>query len=126
MNVPTSPEAVVRTVYDRLNAHDLDGYYALCSDDLVYTGMTTLHGKASARAFDEPAFAALPDHWRRVDRLLVSGEVVAVWLVLGGTPLASGTPFEVEFCNIFEVRGGLVTSITMYTDWPALMQKLGA
>lgn len=118
-------KAVVEAAFARLNNHDLDGYYALCADDFRYTGMTTTHGKAAAREIDTPVFAGLPDHWRRVERILVSGDAVVVWLVFGGTPVATGKPFEVEFFDIFEVRDGLIRSITMYADWPALLRQLG-
>lgn len=124
--MPTDPGAVVLAALDRLNEHDLDGYYSLCAPDFTYTGTGTRHGHAEARAIDEPLFSAIPDHWRRVDRILVSGEVVAVWLTLGGTPTATGRSFEAELCDIIEVRDGLIRSLTMYADWPALFSRLRA
>ena len=118
------PRSVVLTALDRLNAHDLEGYYELCADDFVYVGTTERRGKAEARAVDEPLFAGLPDHWRRVERLLVSGDTVAVWLTFGGTPTANGRAFEAELCDLIEVRDGKIQSIRMYGDWPALMAAL--
>lgn len=118
------PRTVVLTALERLNAHDLDGYYDLCADDFAYTGTAARRGKAEARAVDEPLFASIPDHWRRVDKLLVSGDMVAVWLTLGGTPAANGQAFEAEFCDVIEVRDGLIRSLTMYADWPSLMSCL--
>jgi ketosteroid isomerase-like protein len=120
----TDPQTVVLTALDRLNEHDLDGYYALCAPDFAYTGTSTRHGHAEARSIDEPLFAGIPDHWRRVDRILVSGDYVAVWLTFGGTPAATGQPFEAELCDIIEVREGLIQSLTMYADWPAFASKL--
>jgi ketosteroid isomerase-like protein len=119
------PEAVVREALDRLNEHDLDGYYDLCTDDFLYVGTSTRHGKDEARAIDQPLFDAIPDHWRRVERLLVSGDAVAVWLRFGGTPVATGRAFDAELCDIIVVRDGLIQSLTMYADWPSLMSKLG-
>lgn len=112
--------------FERLNAHDLDGYYQLCADDFLYVGSTTRRGKAEAQAVDTPFFAALPDHWRRVEKLLVSGSTVAAWLTFGGTPTANGRPFEVEFCDIIEVRDGLIQSLTMYGDWQSLADMFAA
>ncbi|MDP1792589.1 MAG: nuclear transport factor 2 family protein [Acidimicrobiales bacterium] len=120
----TDPKTVVVTALDRLNEHDLEGYYALCADDFTYTGTGTRRGKDEARATDEPLFAALPDHWRRIEKLLVSGNTVVVWLTFGGTPAATGKSFESEFCDVIEVDNGLITSLTMYADWPTLMSKL--
>jgi ketosteroid isomerase-like protein len=124
VHMASDPESVVVAAFDRLNAHDLEGYYDLCADDFRYVGTTVREGKAEARAVDEPFFAQLPDHWRRIDKLLVSGNTVAAWLTFGGTPAASGRSFEAEFCDVIEVEDGLITSLTMYGDWPALMEKM--
>jgi len=118
------PKSVVVAALDRLNEHDLEGYYDLCADDFQYVGTAVREGKSEARAVDEPLFAALPDHWRRVDKLLVSGNTVVAWLTFGGTPTASGRTFEAEFCDVIEVEDGLITSLTMYADWADLMGKL--
>lgn len=118
------PMAVVMEAFDRLNDHDLDGYYDLCANDLVYTGTAERRGIEEARSIDEPIFAMLPDHWRRVERILVSGDTVAVWLTFGGTPTSNGRPFEIELCDIFEVRDGKIQSLRMYGDWSTLMEKL--
>ena len=123
--VGPDPESVVRTALERLNEHDLDGYYELCADDFAYIGMSERRGIAEARATDEPLFAGLPDHWRRVDKLLVSGDTVAVWLTFGGTPTATGRSFQAELCDLIEVRGGKIQSLRMYGDWPKLVEKLG-
>lgn len=125
-NYPRSERSrsVVVAALDRLNEHDLDGYYDLCADDFRYVGTTERRGKAEARAVDEPLVEGIPDHWRRIDKALVSGNTVVAWLTLGGTPAASGRSFEAEFCDVVEVSDGLTTSLTMSADWPALMSKL--
>lgn len=107
----------------RLNDHDLDGYYALCANDFRYVGTAERIGHTAAREVDESIFAAVPDHWRRIDRMVVSGDVVAVWLTFGGTPTSTGRRFEAELCDIIEVRDGLIQSVTMYGDWPALFSN---
>jgi ketosteroid isomerase-like protein len=124
--VETDPESIVRAAIDRLNAHDLDGYYELCADDFAYIGTTERRGKAAARAVDEPLFAGLPDHWRRVEKLLVCGDTVAVWLCFGGTPRATGRAFEVELCDVIEVRDARIQSIRIYADFGAFTAKLSA
>ena len=123
-HVDTDPAATVCSALQRLNEHAVDGYIALGADDLVYASMTTVKGMEAARALDEAALAKLPDHWRRIDRLLVSGDTVAIWLTFGGTP-AGKEPFEAELCDIFEVRDGLIHSITTYANWPVMMERLG-
>lgn len=121
----SDPGTLVRTAFDRLNEHDLDGYYALLAEDVTYVGVATTRGRDAARATDAPVFAMLPDHSRRVDRMLVSGDTVAAWLVFSGTHAATGERFEAEFCDILEIRGGFIQSITMYADWAALLPLLG-
>ena len=68
----------------------------------------------------------MPDHWRRVEKLLVDGDVVVAWLTFGGTPTVNGVPFEVEVCSVLEVRSGKVQSTRMYTDSPNLVSRLSA
>ncbi|MEY2471986.1 MAG: SnoaL-like polyketide cyclase [Actinomycetota bacterium] len=120
------PRSVVVAALDRLNDHDLDGYYDMCADDFRYVGTTAREGKSEARAVDEPFFARVPDHWRRIDKLLVSGNTVVVWLTFGGTAAASGRGFEAELCDVIEVEDGRITSLTMYADWPTLMSKMAS
>jgi len=93
-------------------------------DDFEYIGTTERRGIDEARAIDEPIFATLPDHWRRVEKLLVSGDKVAVWLTFGGTPTSNGQSFEIDLCDIFEIRDGKIQSLRMYSDWSALTEKL--
>ena len=120
----SDPRSVVLAALDRLNAHDLDGYYELCADDFACIGSTERRGKSEARAVDEPLFTVLPDHWRRVEKLLVCGNTVAVWLTFGGTPTSTGRAFEADLCDVIEVSDGKIQSIRIYADLPALMAKL--
>ena len=120
------PKSIVLAMYDRLNTHDLDGSYDLFAEDILYTGWSEFRGVAEARDANETFFKGVPDHWRRVERLLVDGDVVATWVTLGGTPTVNGTPFEIEFCNVIEVRDGEIKSIRMYADWPSLASKVSA
>lgn len=121
------PRELVETAFQRLNDHDLDGYYALCAEDFTScVGRQSRGGVAEARTMDEPLFAALPDHWRRIDKLLVSGDTVVVWLTFGGTPTRTGRPVTLDLCNVIEVRDGLIRSVTMYADWRALAEALSS
>jgi ketosteroid isomerase-like protein len=118
----SDPRAVVEAAFQRLNEHDIDGYFALCADDFVYSvGPSVVRGKPAARAVDEPAYTALPDHWRRIDKILASRDTVAVWLTFGGTRSADGVAREVDVCDIFEVRDGLIQSLACYADWNQLI-----
>ena len=66
---------------------------------------------------------AAAGEWRRIERLLVDGDVVVAWIVLGGTLVADGQPFEAEVCDIFEVRNDLIRSVTVYADRTELSRR---
>ena len=116
--------ALVEEWFRRYNDHDLDGCYELCADDLRLAGQITAEGKEAARALDEQFFAALPDHRRRIDKILVSGDTVAVWVTFGATPIATDVPLEFEFCDVIQVRDGRISSVTILADWDAVLPKL--
>ena len=120
----SGPCSVVEEAFERLNAHDLDGYHALLGDDVVVAGSVETRGLEANRMLDATMFAALSDHWRRVDRILEVGETVAVWLTFGATASATQMSFEVEVCDIIEVRDGRITSLAMYGDWKPLHAAL--
>lgn len=120
----TGARLVVEEAFERLNAHDVDGYHALLHDDVVITGTGETRGLEANRMLDTTIFGVLPDHWRRVDRILEVGDTVAAWLTFGATASATQRPFEVEVCDIIEVRDGRITSITMYGDWAPMYAAL--
>ncbi len=121
----SNPRHIVETAIARLTAHDLDGYYGLLADDVTCRdGSVERHGKSEVRALDEPVFELIPDHWRRIDKLLVSGNVVALWGAFGGTLSTTGTTIEIEACVINEVCDGKIQSIVTYADWSALLQSV--
>jgi ketosteroid isomerase-like protein len=124
--VNADPRHVVETAIARLTAHDLDGYYELLADDVTYRDASLeCHGKGEVRALDEPVFTLIPDHWRRIDKLLVSGNVVAMWGTFGGTLSTTGTAIEVEACVINDVCDGKIRSIVTYADWSSLLDAVG-
>ena len=115
---------LVEEWFRRYNDHDLDGCYELGADDLRLDGAVSAVGKEAARALDEEFFAVLPDHRRRIDKILVSGDTVAVWITFGATPIATGVPLEFELCDVIEVHDGRITSVTILADWQAVLPKL--
>jgi ketosteroid isomerase-like protein len=110
-------EQVVREALARLNeARDVEGYVACCTDDVVFTSTLGIaRGKAEFRAFHD-SFELLSKRSARIERLLVSGDSVAVWQTSAGTVAATGRSFEVEVCGIFDVRDGKICAVTEYVD----------
>ena len=109
------PAALVCAAFEHLNAHDLDAYYALLADDVVSIGLTgRFDGKDAMRAGIGLSFDAIPDHWRRVERMAVSGDSVATWITFGGTVAATGEPIELEGCVIWDIQDGRICAIREY------------
>jgi ketosteroid isomerase-like protein len=114
--------AVVLGGLDRLNANDLDGYFDLLADDMVLTsGLIGHHqGKQAVCNAIRDGLGALTDtHWRRVEKVAVLGDSVAVWLSFGGTFSETGESLAVEACSVFEVRDGRIAATREYlsTEW---------
>jgi len=111
-------ESLVRSALDRLNEHDVEGYLARCTEDFCTTNeFGVARGKAEVRALFE-ALETIPDHWRTIERVEVSGTTVSVWLQFGGTVAATGRSFVIEACNtVWEVRGDLLCSATEHGDY---------
>jgi ketosteroid isomerase-like protein len=108
---------LVRTAIGHLEAHDIERYVAVCTADVVSTTpLGTARGRVELAAYLQNAFDGIPDHWRRIERLVVSGDDVATWVRFGGTAAATGRSFELEGCTVFGVRDGLISSITEYVD----------
>jgi ketosteroid isomerase-like protein len=95
-----SARSVVEAAFARLNAHDLDGYHALLHDDVVVTGTGETRGLEANRALDTAMF--------------------------GATSSATQKSFEVEVCDIIEVRDGRIASLTTYGDWTPMYHALQA
>ena len=121
----SQPEAVILSALETLNRGDLDAFYALLSEDFVYTTpLYSVQGRDATRAADAPMFAQLSHHWREADRVLTSGDKVAVWLRFGGTVARNGRTFEVEVCDIFTVDGEQLTALEIYGDFSGMMAAL--
>jgi ketosteroid isomerase-like protein len=122
----SGPGEVVAAGLERLNADDFDGYYALMGEDIVSTNeLGTLTGKAQFTAGTSENFTMLSEHWRRVEKMAVSGNYVATWLTFGCVTAESGQRCEVEGCTVWEVQDGLIRSIREIFDWRPLLTALG-
>ncbi len=109
---------VVLGAFERLNAQDLGGFVAACTDDVVsISPLGTVHGRSEFQSYLDTGFAGMSHHWRRVERLIVSGDDVATLLRFGGTIESTGKSFEVEVITVFGIRDGHIASIDEYADY---------
>ena len=120
-------ESLVRGALDRLNeANDIEGYVACCTDDVVFTyPLGVARGKAEFLAFHS-SFALLSHRYARIERLLVSGDSVALWQTSAGTVAATGRSFEVEVCGIFDVRADKICAVVEYADYTTIVAAFAA
>ncbi|MGH9026895.1 MAG: nuclear transport factor 2 family protein [Acidimicrobiia bacterium] len=109
------PREVVLGAFQALNDHDLERYAGLLAEDVEERHPYQLTGREAVTAGDRATLELIPDHWRKIDRLLVDGDNVAFWLRFGGTVAATGKSFEVEICGIVKVRDGKITTWDFYT-----------
>ncbi|MEX0664504.1 MAG: nuclear transport factor 2 family protein [Acidimicrobiia bacterium] len=118
------PRTVVLQVFEALNDHNLERYAALLADDVEELHPYQLTGRDAVIAGDRATLELIPDHWRKIDRLLVDGERVAIWLRFGGTIAATSESFEVEICGIARVCDGKVATWNFYTDRAPMMKAI--
>lgn len=79
-----------------------------------------LVGRKAIEAVDFPFLHRL-DHWRRLDRVIESGDTVACWLTFGGTAKETGRSFQNDVCNVFKFASGQIVSWQSYGDFSEVM-----
>jgi steroid delta-isomerase-like uncharacterized protein len=129
------PEQVVANFLDALGRHDLDAFSRACADDIVelLPGTPPMEGIDDELAFARELFAAFPDLEIEVTRLMAVDQVVAAAWIRRGTFTgadimglsANGARFESPAAGFFEIEGGVVKRLTVYTDMNKFGRDLG-
>ena len=130
----SSPENVVRGMFAALNARDYERAAAAIAETCEWWSMPTgsLHrGPGAVMAGLREFTASFPDWRAEVDRVTVSGVIVALDWVSTGTfenpfrgRAANGRRFERRGCSVAEVRSGRIVHYRDYYDRAALLQQL--
>lgn len=110
----------LRDVLDAFNRHDLDAIMAHFADDAVFESPrgtdpwgTRFAGKDAVREGLARRFTGIPDVHYGNDRHFVSGDRgVSEWLLTGTT--TSGERIEVQGCDLWEFRDGLIVRKDSY------------
>lgn len=114
-----TPEAVIAHLFERTNAHDLDGLVACFAPDYVLTNPAhpsrSFVGVAPVRSNWEQFFAAIPDIHVTVSRTARAGDEVWVELSMTGTRL-DGAAHDLRGVMVFTVREGLVRANSFYVE----------
>jgi len=111
-----SPEGTVGRQIERFNAHDLEGFMALFSEDLevgeVPAGPTAPFGKARLRELYAERFKANPELHASAEAQLVSGAFVVQKERIKGR---AGKP-PLEAVVIYQVKAGKIVRMWSLKD----------
>jgi steroid delta-isomerase-like uncharacterized protein len=119
--VDTSATTLVRTLFDHLNARDLDAMRPHAAEDEVQDLPMVGHIEGRDAVFEhfEAVIAALPDIHFDIEQVIGEGEtVIAVWRLTGtfsGAPFygvaATGRRIDIRGMDKFTIRGGKVVAV---------------
>ncbi len=127
----------LRSIYDLINAHDIDAFGELVADDFVEHeelpggAPRTIEG---VKAFFRAQIAAFPDLAMTVEDIIDGGDKVVARVRLTGTHKGefmgippTGRAIDVQLIDIMRFGGdGLVYEHWGVVDAMAMMQQLGA
>jgi steroid delta-isomerase-like uncharacterized protein len=128
-------EEAARGYLEAVGSRDLNGMvehlHAEMIDDIIPLGV--FRGPAEVRAVFTDLFAAVPDFFLHVERVVADDRVAAVEYRMGGT--FDGAPFqgieptgrkiELRGCDLVEVEDGKVVRNTGYYDGAAFARAVG-
>lgn len=112
----STPLDVVKDVYDRFAAGDIEGFLGLCADDIewVVNGPASLEKCQAFRGRDGvQRFLDLLSAWEfssfEPREFIVGGQTVVVLGDETGTDKPSGTTFQNRWAHVFDVEGGRIS-----------------
>ena len=115
--------AIAERFVERINAHDVDGLFALMSPDHRFIdslGATT-QGEAQLRAAWESYFRMVPDYGLLIERTLANGDEVVLLGIARGTyspdgALRAANAWETPVALRARVEDGRVAEWRVYAD----------
>lgn len=122
-NAPTPPEAVFREALSRLANQDLDGWMALCADDIVFEfpfapdgRPKRLDGKAAVAEYMShlPGSVELTGPPVLTIHHTVDPETIVIEMRIEGRVPATGDPYAQDYVVILVVKDGLMTHYRDY------------
>lgn len=118
-------EETIRNYYAAWVRDDLDGVFALCTEDLtaVNVPIGPIHGKPAVRAFFEKFGKGMTQKRYDVERILVSGDVAVVEGV--ENYLKKGKAVSLPYMSVFKFEGGKIREWRDYFDIQTILRQLG-
>lgn len=114
-----APSDLIARLFDRTNAHDLEGLVGCFASDYVLTNPVhparDFVGPDQVRRNWTGLFAGVPDLLASVHRVVADGERVWVEMSMAGTR-RDGTPVHLAGVQVFTVREGLVRGCRFYLE----------
>jgi len=113
---------VVKDVYDRFSKGDIDGFLALCGDDIewVVNGPASLEkckafkGRNGVKKFLDILTSTWEISSFRPHQFIANGETIVVLGEETGKDKTSGMSFENRWVHVFDVRNGRVVRFREY------------
>jgi steroid delta-isomerase-like uncharacterized protein len=132
----------IREAFDRgtaaFNAHDLDAFGELMSDDVILTapGGLRFEGKAAALQFYGVWLEAFPDCHVDINRVIIDDDVAVEEGTFSGTHTGvfrspegdippTGRPVKARYLNVLTFRDGKFISEDLMYDRLLLLEQLG-
>ena|SRR5688572_8940054 len=131
----TASKEVVRTLFEAVNAGDLETILSLIGDEMVvHTSVPGIGpGRDGFRAFMQVFFDAFPEQHTDVHALIADGDLVAAHHTHHATNLGSfagmpptGRQVHVDGIELFRINDGKIVEMWHHDDLLSLMQQLGA
>jgi ketosteroid isomerase-like protein len=102
------------------NRHDADAILSMMTDDCVFEASrgpgakgTVYRGRDEVRRGIEEVFASFPDaRWSEPRHFIAGDRAVSEWVFTGTGP--DGTRVEVQGCDLFTFRDGLISIKNSY------------
>jgi ketosteroid isomerase-like protein len=127
-----SPAAVVRALFERVNAGDIDGAIELLAPDAVFVvppdasaEPDTYRGHEGARRYFSGFDGVLDDvRFELLELEQVTDDTLLAATRLRGRGTTTGIPVERETFPVVTVRGGLVSWIRPYADRESALERI--
>jgi steroid delta-isomerase-like uncharacterized protein len=128
-------KAVVRRLFEALNANDLDGMLECATEDVVvHTPIPGIApGRDGFRNLMEVYFAAFTEQHVDVNAMVAEGDRVVVWHrhhVVQGGPFGglppTGKKAVVDGLEMYRIADGKIAEMWHQDDLLGLMQQIGA
>ncbi len=130
-----TPAALIETVYERLNDHDVGSLAGFEAEDVDQTWpvIGRLDGLKAVQSHFAGIFAAMPDFHIDIERMVADGETVFVhWHMTGtftGSPFlgieATGRPIELRGNNWYAIHDGKIVAAFVAYDGMAFAVQAG-